>query len=112
MFDAYLRIINWERDPFLPPPPAPPTGVTIVDSPQTTQMAYTISWDPVDGAGAYYIEHSAVAGGAYDFVTTTTGTSATVTRLSPIATEYVRIRAVNVVGGGLPADLTVSPGLP
>ena len=97
MFDAYRRIVAGVADPALPNAPARPTGVTVSPS---TGATYTVSWSPVAGAGGYYIDRAATANGEYSLVTTTTGTSALVTRLSPTATEFIRIRAVNVVGGG------------
>jgi hypothetical protein len=97
MFDAYRRIINGIPDPALPAVPVQPTGVTMSKSAGST---YTVSWNPVEGAGSYFIDHSATADGEYSFAGTTTAPTATVTRLSDSQTEFIRIRAVNVVGGG------------
>jgi hypothetical protein len=109
MFDAYRRINDGTRDPSLPAPPAQPTGVTTSDSVSTK---YTLSWAPVEGAGSYFIDHSATADGAYSVAATTTETTTTVPRLSPDGTEYVRVRAVNVAGGGAPATATVVGAAP
>ena len=110
MFDAYRRIVDRVPDPALPSAPVAPTDVTMSASSGAT---YTVSWSPVDGAGSYYIDHATSSNGEYKLAGTTTATSATVTRLTADAAEYVRIRAVNVAGGGTTsAPLVIAPDAP
>ena len=120
MFDAYRRIVNGTADTALPSVPGQPTGVTVSANVVAT---YTVSWTAVTGAAAYYIDHSATSGGTYTLGATSTGTSATVARLTNGTSEYVRVRAMNAAGAGtastsvqatIAADTTAptTPGTP
>ena len=120
MFDAYRRIVNGTADTALPSVPGQPTGVAVSANVVAT---YTVSWSAVTGASAYYIDRSATSGGTYTLGATSTGTSATVARLTNGTSEYVRVRAMNAAGAGtastsvqatIAADTTAptTPGTP
>ncbi|THA27922.1 chitinase [Streptomyces sp. RKND-216] len=76
-------------DPDDPQPPAAPTGLT---AGATTSTSVSLSWDAVDGATGYRVHRDGA--GASEV----TGTSTTVTGLSPATSYTFQVTAVNSAG--------------
>ncbi len=69
--------------------PAAPKDVTIKDA---TDSTITFTWSPSKGATAYQPAYR-VAGGKWVYLSSTAGTSATITALSPLTNYEVTVRA-------------------
>lgn len=90
--------------------PAQVTGLTAGTATGSTQP---ISWTAVAGATSYLIEYKADSSGTWLNFNTVTGTSATVTGLTPSTSYNYRVSAINSVGTGpVSATLTASTSAP
>jgi autotransporter-associated beta strand protein len=87
-------------------PPAPPATVTA--TPGNTQVQ--LNWSASTGATSYIVESSAVSGGPYSIIATTSGVSYVNSGLTNGTPYYYVVAAANTTGTGLiSAEATATP---